>query len=86
VVLHGSALTDGAPLYETMQRLKTIPLAQKLYRQIAMPLLDKLIRKNKGFSSTPARVGDMESRDSGPEEKAATSANNQKIWEGNGPH
>lgn len=35
---------EGETAYQTMQRLKSFPLAEKLYRQITMPLLDKLIQ------------------------------------------
>ncbi len=32
---------EGETAYRTMQTLKKFPLAQSVYRQIAMPLLDK---------------------------------------------
>jgi hypothetical protein len=34
---------EGETAYRTLQRLKSFPLAEKLYRQITMPLMDKLI-------------------------------------------
>lgn len=35
---------DGQRLYKLIGRLKAFPLAEKVYRQIAVPLLDKLVR------------------------------------------
>lgn len=47
---------DGRRLYETMQRIKQSPLLERVYRQIAMPLLDQMIhsaRETAGRPSSP---------------------------------
>jgi hypothetical protein len=43
---------DGASLYQTFQTLKKFPLAQKVYRDIAMPLLDKMAAADKELEKT----------------------------------
>lgn len=35
--------TEGAPLFEIWQRIRSSPLLESVYRQLAMPLLDQLI-------------------------------------------
>lgn len=35
---------EGETMFETMERLKAFPLADKIYRQITMPLMDNLIK------------------------------------------
>ena len=35
--------TEGERAYRTLQLLKVSPLAESLYRQITLPLLDKLL-------------------------------------------
>lgn len=42
---------DGRRLYETMQRIKQNPLLERVYRQVAMPLLDQLIHSAQPSSS-----------------------------------
>ena len=36
---------EGEKQYRTFQRLKQFPLAEKVYREIAMPLLDKILQE-----------------------------------------
>jgi len=36
---------EGEEQYRTFQRLKKFPLAEKVYREIAMPLLDKILQE-----------------------------------------
>lgn len=38
---------EGEKQYRTFQRLKQFPLAEKVYRDIAMPLLDKMLEERK---------------------------------------
>jgi hypothetical protein len=38
---------EGEKQYRTFQRLKQFPLAEKVYRDIAMPLLDKMLQERK---------------------------------------
>ena len=38
---------EGEKQYRTFQRLKQFPLAEKVYREIAMPLLDKMLQDRK---------------------------------------
>ena len=45
---------DGRRVYETMQRLRGSPLAEKLYRQIAMPLLDKILKAQENLDKSDA--------------------------------
>ena len=40
-------LSEGETMYKTMQRMKAFPLVDKVYRQITMPLLDKLLQTEK---------------------------------------
>ena len=44
---------DGKAAYELMQRIKANPLVEKIYRRIAMPLLDRLLQD----SSDTAAIG-----------------------------
>jgi hypothetical protein len=43
---------EGEQLYKTMQRIKAFPLAEKVYRQITMPLLDKMLNANSEQSTS----------------------------------
>jgi hypothetical protein len=46
---------QGGPLFEIMQRVKANPLLEKIYRQILMPLLDRLVHDkeaNKDLEAT----------------------------------
>lgn len=48
---------EGETMYKTMRRLKAFPLADKVYRQIAMPLIDKLLQaKGDTQSVAPAET------------------------------
>jgi len=40
-------LSEGETMYKTMQRMKAFPLVDKVYRQITMPLIDKLLQSKK---------------------------------------
>lgn len=44
---------DGESTYRTMQLLKANPLAEQVYRQITIPLLDKLLRDSPSLPTTP---------------------------------
>ncbi len=46
---------EGEKAYQALATIKRFPLAEKVYRQIAMPLLDKsLAVKNEGNTASPA--------------------------------
>lgn len=44
---------EGRPLYELLLRVRENPLLDQVYRQLAMPLLDKLIAKPPALNATP---------------------------------
>ncbi len=41
---------EAETLYTTLERIKAFPLAEKVYRQMALPLIDKLIRAQENAS------------------------------------
>ncbi len=45
---------DGRRLYETMQRVKQSPLLERVYRQIAMPLLDQMLHSARETAGRPS--------------------------------
>lgn len=45
---------DGRRLYETMQRIQQNPLLERVYRRIAMPLMDQMIRAASGGTTGQA--------------------------------
>jgi hypothetical protein len=46
--------SEGAPLYQLLQRIRANPLLESLYRQLAMPLLDQLIHAEQFKQRLPA--------------------------------
>ncbi len=44
---------EGETLYTTMQRIKSFPLMEKVYRQIAMPILDRLMKSANQTDASP---------------------------------
>ena len=61
---------DGESVYRTMQTLNANPLAAQLYRQITMPLLDKLARTRRQIqqaaSSAVAAEQELKASPDGP--------------------
>ena len=46
--------SEGAPLYQLLQRIRANPLLESIYRQLAMPLLDQLIHAEQLKQRLPA--------------------------------
>jgi len=41
---------EGAPIYTLMEKIKASPLLEQIYRQLAMPMLDELVRAQRTAS------------------------------------
>jgi len=48
--------SEGQSTYETLQRVKANPLAEKLYRQITLPLLDNLINAGQAIDEAARKA------------------------------
>jgi hypothetical protein len=53
---------SGESSYRTLQTLKAYPLAEKIYRQVTMPLLDKLIKAGEQAARTAQDLEDQANR------------------------
>ncbi len=42
---------EGAPIYVVMEKIKASPLLEKIYRQIAMPMIDQIVRAERAAVS-----------------------------------
>ena len=61
---------EGQSTYRTMQRLKSSPLAEKVYRRITMPLMDKLLAAQRHLDKA-ARIAPTVPADAGSAEPTA---------------
>ncbi len=57
---------EGEQAYRTMQTLKQYPLAEKVYRQMAMPLLDRAIQAKRNAANDDNEAGDPDIDDRDP--------------------
>jgi hypothetical protein len=44
---------EGAEMYSLMQRIKSSPLLERVYRRIAMPMLDNIVQSARDKTSSP---------------------------------
>lgn len=69
---------EGETMFQTMERLKAFPLAEKIYRQITMPLMDNLLKAGRQAGEA-SRKYETEMRKAEVEpDKAVTVPNDQK--------
>jgi len=47
---------EGAPIYSLMQKIKAHPLLERIYRQVAMPLLDQMVQAQRAAAAAASEA------------------------------